>query len=282
MDDAMEQHHGDEGAPSRNPHPGAGGGAADESTASAGVGDAADRLSTLTHELGGLLDGSLRWLGLASRALAETERDSEADGVERARKQVETVRSSLLRMTELVRSAGGAAGPRFGAGGLGGGPSVAEAASHALDVVQPRATDLGVSLRLRVAPGAGRSAAGPLYSVLLNGVRNGVDSIERALHGQPGEGCVDVAISEEDGHTVITIADDGAGVPLGAGRRVFEPGFTTRKDGQGRGIGLALCRQVVSEVGGSIALHARGDGPRGGAVLVVRVPAMDGEDRGDG
>lgn len=274
---------GDEWMPERDgpepggAHPAAGNAARAESNAGSTAGEAADRLSVLTHELGGLLDGSLRWLTMVSRSLGNN------DEAERVRGQLGTVRASLVRMGELVRTASGTKGPRFGFGGFGPGPSVAEAASHAVDVVRPRAAELGVTIGLEISPGAATSPAGPLYSVLLNGLRNAIESIEQALGGQPGEGAISMRLRDEavDGGTVVVIEinDDGLGPPADDAGRVFEPGFSTRGEaGAGRGIGLALSKQIVDELGGSIELRAGdGSGRRRGAALIVRTPALSSE-----
>lgn len=284
MDVAMEQHPGGEDAFGFEGDPGSGdAGTPREVGSSAKAGDAADRLSTLTHELGGLLDGSMRWLGLLDRTLRTG--DSDEDDLDRARKQLDTVRESLRRMAELVRTASGVKGPRFGFGGLGPGPSIAEAAHHALDVVRPRSAELGVSLGIRVDAGAGTAPAGPLYSVVLNGLRNAIESIEQCLGGQPGEGMVELRVRADGRAVIIEIEDDGIGPPMDGAEKVFEPGYTTRGgDGGGRGIGLSLSLEIVRELGGEIGLLARagaGNERRPGAVLRVRVPAWESTGSGD-
>src|SRR5690606_6466204 len=60
---------------------------------------------------------------------------------------------------------------------------------------------------------------------------------------------------------VVTVEDDGPGIPEALRARVFEPFFTTRSDGTG--IGLASVHRVVESLGGSISLHSRvGEGTR--------------------
>lgn len=283
MDVAMEQHPpGDEwlgkgnnpdSGGSEPPHPATGDSAAAEAETGRVAGEAADRLSVLTHELSGLLDGSLRWLGMVSRSLGT------GDEAERVRGQLDTVKSTLLRMTDLVRTASGTKAPRFGFGGFGLGPTVAEAASHALDVVRPRAAELGITLGIELEPGAGTSPAGPLYSVILNGLRNSIESIEQALGGQPGEGVIVIRVKEDPEELWLSIEDDGVGPPVDDPAKVFDPGFSTRPGaGAGRGIGLSMSKQIVSDMGGRIDLSGSG-GPdrRPGAVLSVRVPALASE-----
>ncbi len=50
----------------------------------------------------------------------------------------------------------------------------------------------------------------------------------------------------------IEVADTGEGIPEQVRDRVFEPFFTTRTDRGGTGIGLGLCRMLISEMGGRI------------------------------
>ena len=72
------------------------------------------------------------------------------------------------------------------------------------------------------------------------------------------------------GRVVLTVTDDGPGVPPGLAERVFEPFFTTKPEGQGTGLGLSICYRIAEEHGGSIRL----ENPReGGARFVVDLPA---------
>ena len=70
--------------------------------------------------------------------------------------------------------------------------------------------------------------------------------------------------------TLITVTDEGPGVPPPDRARVFDPFFTTKAAGVGTGLGLAVCKHLVTTAGGSIEV---GDGPGGrGAEFRVVIP----------
>jgi len=75
--------------------------------------------------------------------------------------------------------------------------------------------------------------------------------------------CADVA----DDALVVTVCDDGAGVPEAARAQVFAPFFTTRPTGTG--LGLAIVRNVALAHGGAVSFA---DTPGGGATFMLRLP----------
>jgi signal transduction histidine kinase len=54
----------------------------------------------------------------------------------------------------------------------------------------------------------------------------------------------------------IEVADTGCGIPESNIEKIFEPFFTTRKDDGGTGLGLALCRMLISEMDGQIEVRS--------------------------
>jgi len=76
----------------------------------------------------------------------------------------------------------------------------------------------------------------------------------------------------------IEVADTGCGIPDSHIDKIFEPFFTTRKDAGGTGLGLALCRMLVSEMDGQIEVSSV---PRQGTVfrLVLSAAGHDFRDK---
>ncbi|HZW10068.1 MAG TPA: ATP-binding protein [Phycisphaerales bacterium] len=231
----------------------------------------ADRLTVLAHELGNILDGSLRCLGLAERAL-DPATPPRGDPGDEARRKLETVRAALHRMAEIVDAAMKAPSAPLAAEAP---IELGEAIFHAVDVLTPVASERRVRIKACVSNGLSGVPAGPLYPVIINGLANAIDAIAaagRAAHEQTG-GSVDVTAGwTDDGRVRIEIRDDGVGLPADApSEAVFRFGFSTKPGGAG--VGLAVARAIVDELtDGSLRLFTRADRPRAGrpgAILEV-------------
>jgi signal transduction histidine kinase len=81
----------------------------------------------------------------------------------------------------------------------------------------------------------------------------------------------------EDGSeafVVLTVEDDGPGIPAGLLEKVFAPFFTTRQ--KGTGLGLAIVKRNVEQLGGSVSLESPASGGKGTRFeihLPARLPA---------
>jgi signal transduction histidine kinase/CheY-like chemotaxis protein len=72
----------------------------------------------------------------------------------------------------------------------------------------------------------------------------------------------------------VTIQDDGPGIPDYLLSSIFDPFFTTKPEGQGTGLGLAVCHGIVSEHGGDIWAESE---PDHGATFFVELPVVKPE-----
>lgn len=106
-------------------------------------------------------------------------------------------------------------------------------------------------------------------------------AIEAASGGAPAQ--VEVELIVADDTLLVVVSDSGPGVRLADPQQVFTEGVTTHKDNSvpgGRGMGLALSRQLARTRGGDLTLVDAGGDARqpdnvlGGAVFVARLPRM--------
>jgi len=73
------------------------------------------------------------------------------------------------------------------------------------------------------------------------------------------------AAQDSAGRPLITVTDNGPGIPLDQREKVFVPFYTTKR--QGSGVGLTLVRQIASVHGGSVTIT---DPPGGGTAVSLR------------
>ncbi len=108
-----------------------------------------------------------------------------------------------------------------------------------------------------------------LRQALTNLLQNAADAIE-GREPAPGAtlppGRIQLNIALADGATVITVADNGKGLPAEGRERLTEPYMTTRT--KGTGLGLAIVRKIAEDHGGRLELADReGGGARVSVIL---------------
>ena len=103
-----------------------------------------------------------------------------------------------------------------------------------------------------------------------------VNIVDNALKYTPPGSHIDITAAREDDKVVVTIADDGPGVPPEVGERVFDMFFSgSNRAADSRrslGLGLALCRSIITAHGGIISLSQ--NQPHG-AVFRFTLPAEE-------
>ncbi len=69
--------------------------------------------------------------------------------------------------------------------------------------------------------------------------------VKNAIDAMKGKGRLEVILSENEKFIKIKVSDTGKGIPRAQYKKVFEPGFTTKK--RGWGLGLSLTKRIVEE-----------------------------------
>jgi signal transduction histidine kinase len=80
--------------------------------------------------------------------------------------------------------------------------------------------------------------------------------------------CIELSAYGDHGCAALSVRDNGRGVPAELRERIFETSFTTKAEGGGSGLGLALTRLVVTRHGGTIELESGAEG----TAVTVRLP----------
>jgi C4-dicarboxylate-specific signal transduction histidine kinase len=109
---------------------------------------------------------------------------------------------------------------------------------------------------------------GPLQQVLVNLLLNGID----AVADRPTEKKVlELTLTDSEESFRLQVSDEGCGISELDLTRVFDPFFTTKDVGNGTGLGLWVCHQIVTEHGGDIGVVST---PGSGTTFTVDLPRI--------
>lgn len=123
-----------------------------------------------------------------------------------------------------------------------------------------------VALDLRIADPLPDIAANEaqIELALLNLVTNALDAM-------PDGGTLTLAAEPAPGGVCLKVADTGSGISAEVLPRIFEPWVTTKAAGHGTGLGLSIAHDVISGIGGTIAVTT---GTARGTTFTIMLPAM--------
>ncbi len=117
-----------------------------------------------------------------------------------------------------------------------------------------------------------RGSEGRLGQVFVNLLVNAAHAIPE---GAPDAHVVRLSAARQTGGAVVVaVQDSGGGIPPEHLPRVFEPFFTTKPAGHGTGLGLWVCQNIVTALGGRIEVESA---VGRGTTFRVTLPAADGE-----
>jgi signal transduction histidine kinase len=216
-----------------------------------------------SHELRTPLTSILANLELLDAALAADSRSDDDEGA-----AVASALRSSKRMNRLVgdllllaRADAGRIGTRVEC-------DLGTIASEALEEVAPVADGHRFSA---VLDGSAPVSGNPdeLHRMILN-------LLENAIRHTPEGTAIDVGLAIDGDTALLTVRDDGPGLPAGMEDQVFArfvrgegPADRSARNGAGTGLGLSIVRAVATAHGGTVTAV---NGPDGGAFFEVRMP----------
>lgn len=109
---------------------------------------------------------------------------------------------------------------------------------------------------------------GKLAQVFLNLLVNAAHAIPEGVveHNQ-----INVRTWKDGEHLVAEVQDTGCGIPADKLDRIFDPFFTTKAIGEGSGLGLSICHNIIVGLGGTISVDSE---PGSGSCFRIRLPAV--------
>lgn len=103
-----------------------------------------------------------------------------------------------------------------------------------------------------------------LRQIFVNLVNNAVDALEGRMDAQ-----LWVRTALRGNMVIVEVEDNGIGIPDTIAEKIFEPFFTTKESKKGVGLGLSLCHDFVTGMGGSIRVESK---PGSGSTFLVSLP----------
>ncbi len=112
--------------------------------------------------------------------------------------------------------------------------------------------------------------AGQLNQVFMNILSNAIDALENVSHPQ-----LTISTALQDDQIVITISDNGSGMPEEVRSQIFNPFFTTKPIGKGTGMGLSISYQIVTDRHGGVLTCDSAAGS--GTTFTIQIPQQQPE-----
>ncbi|MBT7617172.1 MAG: PAS domain S-box protein [Calditrichaeota bacterium] len=135
-------------------------------------------------------------------------------------------------------------------------------------VLQNRNIDLQTKFSGTIAPAVGDSRE--FQQVLFNLINNSI----AAITGNDGQ--ISINVRNDRKRVRIRVTDNGKGILEDDHHRVFDPFFSTKKEGEGTGLGLWLCYGIINKYGGTISFRSsnKTDHPLepNGTTFIVKLP----------
>lgn len=127
----------------------------------------------------------------------------------------------------------------------------------AMEILNPALKKEGVEMTIKVEPKDVEIRANHvlLQQVLVNLISNGMQAVETQKSKKVILNCFIV-----DDKVCIQVKDNGPGIIKQQVKRIFEPFYTTKKSGQGLGLGLTISDRIVRDLGGQIQYIQNSEG----------------------
>lgn len=124
--------------------------------------------------------------------------------------------------------------------------------SNTIAVLKSKARAKSVAVEIALDPNLPRVRGfiGELNQVWANLIDNALDAV-------PESGRIDITAHRERQSVVVSVIDNGSGIPAEVRNRIFEPFFTTKPVGQGTGLGLDIVRRLIRHNDGEISVESQ-------------------------
>jgi signal transduction histidine kinase len=101
-----------------------------------------------------------------------------------------------------------------------------------------------------------------------------INLLNNALQSMNYKGRIRLIVDRYENHIVTSVIDNGPGIPDEIKTKIFKPFFTTKKHGEGIGLGLDICKKIVENMNGKIEFKSEGGETTFQVFLPIDVKAL--------
>lgn len=214
--------------------------------------------ASVSHELNQPLAAMKTYLAGARLLLQRRRPDEAMSSFQRIDDLIERMGTITRQLKSYARKGGEAFEP----------VDVRDCLSSALSMMEPqlKARVVQITRNLPRKPVMVMADRIRLEQVIINLLRNALDATKGVANPR-----IDLGVSVEQA-VHLTVRDNGHGIA--ELNNLFEPFYTTKKPGEGVGLGLAISSGIVTDLGGRLTAR---NGEKGGAVFEVQLPILNAE-----
>jgi two-component system C4-dicarboxylate transport sensor histidine kinase DctB len=129
----------------------------------------------------------------------------------------------------------------------------------ALEIILPGIRKNNIEIQVSLVPENLEVIANQVLfqQVIVNLISNAMHALEHV-----SERLIVIDAHKEVDHIILTVHDNGPGIPQENIDKIFDPFFTTKQAGQGLGLGLTITERILKEMNGEITIEPNGTGAR--------------------
>lgn len=212
--------------------------------------------SKVAHELNNPIDGIMRYINLAKRAISEKGLAKPVEYLEHAGAGLERMVQIITELLEFSRN-------KYSP--LEDMP-LDKMIDDSIRFMAPAARAAEIEIEKQYSLPLPKMKVGNLFQVFCNLLKN-------AIEAMPDGGKVTISCNvSEDNIAIIKFQDTGQGFEPQNSEAIFEPFFTTKTGGKGTGLGLAICRDIMEKAGGKVIAQ---NAPDQGSIFTVYLPVTE-------
>lgn len=190
------------------------------------------------HELNNLIDGILRFVNLAIRV---------SDENNTLKNYLLQSKNGMIKMIDIVSSLLNYSRSAYSPEEF---IPVNDTIKYAVAFLEHKAVARKIKITLDMDKRVSNTKNRDLIQVFINIAKNSIDAM-------PDGGELKITSARKNGNNIISFTDIGVGIPLDIQHRIYDPFFTNKDIGMGIGLGLAICKDIITRNGGNIYFDSK-------------------------